>query len=51
MFDHLRQFRSVVTGAFKYENNEEVVESINEIILEPVEAKLKELSLNGVPIR
>jgi hypothetical protein len=44
MFDHLRQFRSVVTGAFKYENNEEVVESINERILEPVEAKLKELS-------
>ena len=45
MFDHLRNFRSVVTGAFKYENNEEVIRSINESILEPVEAKLKELSM------
>ena len=30
MFDHLRNFRSVVTGAFKYENPEEVIASINE---------------------
>jgi Pentapeptide repeats (8 copies) len=44
MFDHLRNFRGVVTGAFKYENPEEVIRSINESILEPVEAKLKELA-------
>ena len=44
MFDHIRQFRSVVTGAFKYENSEEVIRSINESILEPVEAKLRELA-------
>jgi hypothetical protein len=46
MFDHIRQFRSVVTGAFEYENSEEVIKSISDKILKPVEAKLKELSSN-----
>jgi hypothetical protein len=48
MFDHLRQFRSVVTGAFEYEKPEEVIKSINDKILNLVEAKLKELSLKGL---
>ena len=45
MFDHIRQFRSVVTGAFKYKNPEEVIKSIGDKILKPVEQKLKELSM------
>jgi uncharacterized protein YjbI with pentapeptide repeats len=44
MFDHIRRFPWVVDGAFEYENPEEVMESINDNILKPVEAKLKELS-------
>ena len=39
MFDHIRQFRSVVTGAFKYKNPEEVIKSIGDKILKPVEKK------------
>jgi hypothetical protein len=44
MFDHVRRFRSVVSGAFKYKNPEEVIKSIGDEILKPVERKLKELS-------
>jgi hypothetical protein len=44
MFDHIRRFPWVIDGAFEYENPEEVMESINDNILKPVEAKLKELS-------
>ena len=44
MFDHIRRFSSVVPGAFEYETPEEVLGSIKDGILEPVEAKLKELS-------
>jgi hypothetical protein len=45
MLDHIKRFPSVVAGAFEYENPEEVIGSINDCILKPVEAKLKELSL------
>lgn len=44
MFDHIRRFPWVLDGAFEYENPEEVIESINDSILEPVEAKLRELT-------
>jgi hypothetical protein len=44
MFDHFRNFRGVVPGAFKYENPEEVNRSINESILEPVEAAKRAFS-------
>jgi hypothetical protein len=43
MFDHIRRFPWVLDGAFEYENPEEVIESINDSILEPVESKLREL--------
>ena len=45
MFDHIRRFPWVLGGAFEYDNPEEVIESINDSILKPIEAKLKELSL------
>jgi hypothetical protein len=45
MFDHIRRFPWVLGGAFEYENPQEVIESINDNILKPIEAKLKELSL------
>jgi hypothetical protein len=45
MFDGIRPYRWVLDGAFEYENPEEVIESISDNILNPVEAKLKELSL------
>src|SRR5271165_5106890 len=48
MLDHLRKFPWVIDGAFEYETVEEVIESINDKVLKPVEAKLaklKELSL------
>jgi hypothetical protein len=45
MFDHIRRFPWVLDGAFEYENPEELIGSINDNILDPVEAKLKELSL------
>jgi uncharacterized protein YjbI with pentapeptide repeats len=44
MFDHIRRFPWVLDGAFEYDNSEEVINSINDNILKPVEAKLKELS-------
>ena len=44
MFDHIRRFPWVLDGAFEYENSDEVIKSINDKILEPVEAKLKEIS-------
>jgi uncharacterized protein YjbI with pentapeptide repeats len=44
MFDHIRRFPWVLDGAFEYDNPEEVIESINDNILEPVEAKLRELT-------
>jgi hypothetical protein len=44
MFDHIRRFPWVLDGAFEYENPEEVIASINDNILRPVEEKLKELS-------
>jgi hypothetical protein len=44
MLDHIRRFPWVVTGAFEYENVEEVIHSINDRILGPVEAKLRELA-------
>jgi uncharacterized protein YjbI with pentapeptide repeats len=43
MLDHFRRFRSVVDSAFEYENPEEAIALINDGILEPVEAKLREL--------
>jgi hypothetical protein len=45
MFDYIRRFPWIVTGAFEYENPEEVIKSINGNIIKPVEAKLKELSM------
>jgi hypothetical protein len=44
MFDHIRRFSSVVPGAFEYETPEEVIGSIKDGIIEPVEAKLRELT-------
>ena len=44
MFDHIRRYPWVLDGAFEYEGTEEVIESINDSILEPVEAKLRGLS-------
>jgi hypothetical protein len=43
MFDYIRRYPWVLDGAFEYESPEEVLESINDSILEPVEAKLREL--------
>jgi len=43
MFYHIRRFSSVVPGAFEYETPEEVIGSIKDGIIEPVEAKLREL--------
>jgi len=45
MLDHIRRFPWVIDGAFEYETVEEVIGSINDSILNPVEAKLRELSL------
>ena len=44
MLDHIRHFPWVVAAAFEYETVEEVIGSINDGILNPVEAKLKKLS-------
>jgi Pentapeptide repeats (8 copies) len=44
MFDHIRRYPWVLDGAFEYKNPKEVVQSINDNILDPVEAKLRELS-------
>ena len=43
MFDHIRRFPWVLDGAFEYDNPAEVIRSINDNILEPLEAKLREL--------
>jgi uncharacterized protein YjbI with pentapeptide repeats len=43
MFDHIRRFSWVVADALEYETPEEVIGSINNGILGPVEAKLMEL--------
>jgi hypothetical protein len=51
MLDHIMQFRSVITGAFVYKKPEEVIGSINDNILAPVEAKLKELSALQLALR
>lgn len=45
MLDHLRHFPSVVEGTFGYEDTGEVVDSIKDKIIEPAEAKLRELRL------
>jgi hypothetical protein len=44
MFDHIRRFPWVLDGAFEYETTEEVVGAINDSILGPVEAKVRELA-------
>jgi uncharacterized protein YjbI with pentapeptide repeats len=44
MFDHMRRYPWVLAGAFEYENPEEVIGSIEDAIIEPVEAKLRELT-------
>jgi hypothetical protein len=44
MFDHISRFPWVVAGAFEYESAEEVIGSINDSILEPLEAKLTEIA-------
>jgi hypothetical protein len=44
MFDHIRRYPWVLKGAFAYKNAKEAIESIDDKILEPVEAKLRELS-------
>jgi len=45
MLDHIRRFPWVIDGAFEYETVEEVIGSIDDSILNPVEAKRRELSL------
>jgi hypothetical protein len=44
MLDHIRRFPWVLDDAFEYQNPAEVIESINDCILEPLEAKLGELT-------
>jgi hypothetical protein len=44
MLDHIRRFPWVIDGAFEYENAQEVIASITENIIDPVEHKLKELA-------
>jgi hypothetical protein len=41
MFDGIRPYTWVLGGAFEYENPKEVIKSINDNVIEPVEAKLK----------
>jgi hypothetical protein len=43
MLDYIRRFRSVVENTYQYENVEEVIASIDENIIFPAEAKVKEL--------
>ena len=43
MLDHIRKFPWVVGGAYEYEREAEVIASIQENVLGPAEAKLKEL--------
>jgi hypothetical protein len=44
MFDHIRRFPWVIPGAFEYETAAEIIGSIKDKILDPVEAKLRELA-------
>jgi uncharacterized protein YjbI with pentapeptide repeats len=44
MLDHIKRYPWVVAEAFEYENAEEVIGSINDSILDPVEAKLRQLA-------
>ena len=43
MLDFIRKYKSVVENTYQYENLEEVIASIKENIIEPAEAKVKEL--------
>jgi uncharacterized protein YjbI with pentapeptide repeats len=44
MLDHLRMYPWVVTGAYEYENDKELIASIQENIIGPAEAKVRELA-------
>jgi hypothetical protein len=44
MLDHIRRFPWVIDGVFEYETAEEVIDSIKDRILDPVEAKLRQLT-------
>jgi hypothetical protein len=43
MLDYIRAYRSVVEKTYEYESLEEVIASIKENVIEPAEAKVKEL--------
>ena len=43
MLDDLMAYRSVVEKIYKYESLEEVIASIEENVIDPAEAKVKEL--------
>ncbi len=43
MLDYIRSYRSVVDNTYEYENVEELIASIQENIIVPVEAKVREL--------
>jgi uncharacterized protein YjbI with pentapeptide repeats len=43
MLDYIRAYRSVVTNTYEYENLEELIASIKKNVIEPAEAKVKEL--------
>jgi len=43
MLDHIRRFRSVVGNTYKYKTEEEVIASITTKIIEPAEAKVRQL--------
>lgn len=44
MLDHIRRFPWVIEGALEYETPQEVIASIKDSILEPVEGKLREIA-------
>jgi hypothetical protein len=43
MLDYIRAYRSVVEKTYEYESKEELIASIQENIIVPAEAKVKEL--------
>ena len=43
MLDYIRAYTSVITNTYEYENLEELIASIKENVIEPAEAKVKEL--------
>lgn len=43
MLDHIRRYPWVITGAYEYEDGEEVMASIEENVIGPAETKVKEL--------